>query len=181
LLFDRYSGERGFSDGEIQEAAEEISGKSQQDFFDACVRGRREIDFEDALEYWGLRFRDPREDLPTDSPPVWLGIETGAREGKLLVQSVREDGPARRVGLYAEDEILALGGYRVDPQTFKERLSLYKPEERVELLVARRDAVRIVPVTLQAAPGLPWRLEPHPEAPAKAVERRRAWLSDGGE
>jgi predicted metalloprotease with PDZ domain len=75
-----------------------------------------------------------------------------------------------------DDEILALGGFRVDPATFTARLALFRPEERVEFLVARRDAIRIVPVTLEPSPGAPWKLEPDPAAPREAQERRHRWL-----
>jgi predicted metalloprotease with PDZ domain len=174
LLHERYSGERGFRGADVQEAAGTIAGRSLAAFFAAYVRGREPIDYGPALRYWGLRFREAKREA--GDPPVWLGIETASRDGKLVVQTVRDGTPARRAGLTVDDEILALGGYRVDPQTFPGRLGLYKPDERVEVLVARRDAVRIVPVTLEASPGSPWKLEGDDAAPPDAVERRRKWL-----
>lgn len=42
-----------------------------------------------------------------------LGVELGG-EGQLLVQSVREDGPAAKAGVKAGDRILAIGGRSVD-------------------------------------------------------------------
>jgi len=46
----------------------------------------------------------------------------------------------------------------------------------VEFLVARREAIRIVPVTLGTPPGLPWRLAVDPRAPAEAATARARWL-----
>jgi predicted metalloprotease with PDZ domain len=172
LLFGRYAGDRGYTGAQVQEAAEEIADRSLDAFFTACVRGRDELDYDPALRYWGLRFREGKKE---NGGSPWLGIDTASREGKLLVQAVRDGGPARTAGLNVDDEILALGGFRVDPGTLSGRLALYKPGERIEVLVARRDAVRIVPVTLGAAPR-EWKLEPDPEAPREAAERRRRWL-----
>jgi predicted metalloprotease with PDZ domain len=174
FLFERYAGDTGFTGAQVQEAAEAIAARSLDAFFAAFVRGRDELDYEPALRYWGLRFRDPRADA--GQPPVWLGIDTTARDGKLIIQGVRDGSPARRSGLNVDDEILALGGFRVDPATFTARLALFRPEERVEFLVARRDAIRIVPVTLEPSPGAPWKLEPDPAAPREAQERRHRWL-----
>jgi len=176
LLFARYSGDRGFTDAGVQKAAEEIAGASLEAFFARSVRGREELDYEPALRALGLRFRPAKEGLGEDTPPVWLGLETTASNGKLLVASVREDGPAGQAGLSAEDEILALGGFRVDAGKFTERLHQYRPGERIEILISRRDAVRIVPVVLAGHPGNPWRVQFDPDAKDDAVRRRDAWL-----
>jgi predicted metalloprotease with PDZ domain len=178
LLWARFSGDRGFTDADVQSAAEEIAGRALEPFFARAVRGRDELDYAPALRHFGLRFRPAREGIG-EQPPVWLGIETRATEGRLLVASVLEDGPARTGGLNAEDEILAVGGYRVTPSTFTERLHQFAPGERVEILVARREAIRMVPVALAEPPGQPWRLEPDPGAGEEAGRRRDRWLTGG--
>jgi predicted metalloprotease with PDZ domain len=177
LLFREYSGERGYTDAEIQSAAEEVAGTTLAGFFARAIRGREELDYEPALRAFGLRFRPATDGLPPDPPAVWLGMETRGTEGRLLVASVLDGGPARESGLDADDEILAVGGYRVTPATFTERLQQFSPGERVEVLVSRRDAVRAIPVTLAGNPGAPWRLEPDPAASADAVRARERWLT----
>jgi len=170
LLFDEYSGEHGFSPEQLQAAAESVAGESLQDFFDDYVRGTTELDFTPALAMFGLRFTKPE-----DKRNAWLGVETANRGGKLVVTKVRADGPSRHAGLNAEDEILALGGYRVDQSTLTTRLKQYAPETRVDLLVSRSDAVRIVPVVLGETPRK-WKLEVDPDAPDSARETRATWL-----
>jgi predicted metalloprotease with PDZ domain len=177
LLFREYSGERGFTGPQIQAAAEEVAGTSLAAFFSRAVRGREELDYEPALREFGLRFRPAGAGLSPDAPPVWLGMDTRGVEGRLVVASVLDGAPAREAGLDAEDEILAVGGYRVTPSTFTERLQQFAPGERVEVLISRREAVRAIPVTLAANPGSPWRLEPDPAASADAVRARERWLS----
>lgn len=175
LLFERYSGNRGFSDLDVQRTVDEVAGRSLTDFFDRYVRGREELDYGPTVEALGLRFKPAG--AGTDSlPSVWLGLEARGQEGRLVVRSVREDGPSRKAGINFEDEILALGGYRVTPQSFAERLHQFRPGDRVEILIARRDAIRVIPVTLEESPGSPWRLELDPGASAEASAARDAWL-----
>jgi predicted metalloprotease with PDZ domain len=177
LLFERHAGERGYTDEEVTAAIIQVGGDSVGLLLDRVVRGREELDYASVLAYLGLRFRNPKEGLPPDVPPTWLGIETKPSNGRLLVTVVRTDGPAREGGLNVDDEILALAGNRITKETFTPALARHEPGERVELLVARRDAIRIVPVTLAEHPGLPWRLEIDPAASPEAVQARTAWLA----
>ncbi|MCP6756297.1 hypothetical protein NL533_32220, partial [Klebsiella pneumoniae] len=87
------------------------------------VRGVEPLEL--GLESVGLRLRrraasglDDKGGTPAKAEngapaPGWLGAELngGAR---LTVQSVREGSPAWRAGLYAEDEIVAEDGFRID-------------------------------------------------------------------
>jgi len=180
LLFERHAGERGYREEDVEEAVSAVAGSALRPFLERTLRGREELDYGPALSHLGLRFRNPRAGLPSDTPATWLGIEARVQNGKLVVASVRADGPAYEGGLAAEDEILAVGGYRVTKETLSSRLGQYEPGERVEILVARREAIRIVPVSLAAHPGLPWRLELDPDAPEAAVLSRAAWWAPSG-
>ena len=177
LLLSRHSGATGYTDGDLERGAAEVAGTSLASFFDKTVRGREELDYQNALRTFGLRFRPARTGLPENTPGVWMGIDTTSRDGKLLVGSVREDSPARTAGLAAEDEILAVGGYRVDARTLTERLQQFRPGDRVDVLVARRDAIRTLPLVFYEHPGSPWRLEVDPEALPQAVQEREAWMA----
>ncbi len=178
LLFMRHAGERGYSEEDVERAAAEVAGVSLDAFFDACVRGTGELDYAGVLGWLGLRFK-PVEADGEDGPKVWLGLETRADNGRLLVKSVRRDGPARAAGINADDEILAVGGYRVTATNLNERLQQYEPGERVEVMLARRDAVRVAPITLAPHAGSPWKLEANPGAATEAAAQREAWLGRG--
>jgi predicted metalloprotease with PDZ domain len=164
----------------VERAVAEVAGVSLGPFLERTLRAREELDYAPALAHLGLRFRDRRAGLPPDTPSTWLGIQTHPRNGGLFVSTVRADGPAHDSGIAAGDEILAVGGFRVTKETLSSRLAQYEPGERVEVLVARREAIRILPVTLAAHPGLPWRLEVDPEAPAAAARSREAWWARSG-
>ncbi len=175
LLFVRHSGERGYAGSDLRAAAAEVAGRDLGGFFERNVEGTGELDYDPALTYLGLRFK-PEEDASGLPSPPWLGVDARDERGRLTVRSVRRDGPARAAGLAAEDEILAVGGYRVAAEDLEERLRQYAPGDRVEILIARRDEVRKVPVVLAAHPGSPWRLEIDPEASEEAARARGSWL-----
>jgi predicted metalloprotease with PDZ domain len=171
LLFERHGGESGYTPGDLQAAAEETAGGPLDAFFARAVRSREELDLEPGLRGFGLRF------APDDEDPVpWLGIESETKDGRHAVKTVRRDGPAYEAGLNAEDEILAVGGYRVLPANLGERLKQYESGERVVLTISRDDALLQLPVTLGEAPGSRWRLEADPDAGDEAAAERGRWL-----
>jgi len=170
LLFSEFGEGKGYTDADLQHAAEEIAGASLEAFFSTNVRGREELDYQTALRTFGLRFKKPKEE-----DQGWIGIDTTSRDGKLVITGVREDAPAHVAGLTAEDELIAIGGLRVDPRSLTERLQQFKPGDRLDVLVARRDAIRMLRLVLAEAPGS-WKLEIDPDAAPESVKAREAWM-----
>ena len=56
------------------------------------------------------------------------------------------------------------------------RLDQYKPGDKVAVLVARRDKLTKIEVTLGTEPGRAWRLEVLPTAAAEQQARLTAWM-----
>ncbi len=92
---------------------------------------------------------------------------------------VRRGTPAFDGGLNVDDEILAVDEVRVRPDGLAARLDQYRPGDKVQLLVARRDKLTRLDVTLGADPGRSWRLELRPDATEQQKARVLAWLGQG--
>ncbi len=91
------------------------------------------------------------------------------------MKSVREGSPAHAAGLYAEDEIVAEDGFRVDRAALWDRLCERGPGGRLKLTVFRRDELVEVAVTLgPPAEDTVW-LEPAPDATAEQRAAFEAW------
>jgi len=62
LAYKRHSGDRGFTAAEFQKAAEDVAGTSLATFFRQALASTDELDYAEALEWFGLRFMtaDPR-------------------------------------------------------------------------------------------------------------------------
>jgi predicted metalloprotease with PDZ domain len=156
----RYSGTRGFTAGEFRALTERVAGIDFGAFWRTAVEGTDELDYTEALETFGLQFR-PVNTLPNGKPKAWIGAVTKVDSGRLLVAQVKRDTPAFAAGLNADDEIVAIDQVRVRDR-LDERLEQYAPGDRVSLVVARRDRLLSLDVTLGAEPPRSWRLEPVP-------------------
>jgi predicted metalloprotease with PDZ domain len=176
--YDKYSGMRGYTADEFRAVAEQVAGTSLKAFWDAAVTGTEELDYKEALETLGLRFRSVA--VPADRPGrPWLGITTRNDAGRLLVSQVRRDTPAMTAGLNVDDEIIAIGDYRVRADRLDNRLDQYRPGDKVTLLVARREQLLRLEVTFGTEPPRAWRLEVNPSATDAQQSSRGRWLNPG--
>jgi len=181
LAYARYSGERGFTTEEFHQLLEEVAGTDLDSWLDRALATTEELDYGEALDWLGLRFKpeEPRKD-DAKPAPAWLGATTENRAGRLAVTEVRRDTPAFEAGLNVDDEILAIGDYRVPPEGLEKRLEAYRPGEKVSLLVARRERLVRLPVTFGEKPRKSWKLEVDPKATAEQKERLEDWLRGSG-
>ncbi len=178
LAFERYGGERGYGPEGLRALANEVAGTSLDDFFAEAVDGTGELDFEPALEWFGLRFSAEEPDAAErEEPAGWLGVETTSRGGRLVVTEVLRGTPAHQAGVNVDDELLALGDHRIPPDGLADRLAHHRPGEEVSVLVARRGLLRRIPVTLGAEPDTSWELEVAEAPTALQSRRRESWLS----
>jgi predicted metalloprotease with PDZ domain len=172
VALQRYGGAKGYTPQQFYQVMSEVSGVDLRSFFAQAVESTDELDYTEALEYYGLRFR------PVDArnARAFLGTTTRADNGRLLVTGVRRGTPAYEAGLNTDDEILAIDGVRVRAEALGTRLDQYRPGDRVQVLVARREKVMPIEVTLGADPGRPWRLEVRPDVTAAQKDRLAGWL-----
>jgi predicted metalloprotease with PDZ domain len=82
-------------------------------------------------------------------------------------------------GVDVDDEILAMGDYRVRAEQLAARLDSYRPGDRVTLLVARREKIMRVDLTLGEEPGR-WQLELSTDATGEQERQREEWLGGAG-
>jgi predicted metalloprotease with PDZ domain len=167
----KYSGERGFTPDEFRQVAEQVAGTSLNAFWDMAVEGTAELDYDEALQTLGLRFRPA-----TPSGKAWLGVTTRNDDGRLVVSQVRRDTPALEAGINVDDEIIAIDDFRVRADQLAARLELYRPGDRISVLVARRDQLLRLNVTLATEPARSWRLEIDPGASDAQKTQLALWL-----
>lgn len=173
LALQRYGGDRGYTPVEFYQTMGEVAGADLSAFFARSVESTDELDYTEALDYFGLRFR------PVDAriTRAFLGAGTRNDQGRLVVTSVRRGTPALDAGLNVDDEILAIDGVRVRADGLAARLEQFKPGDRVQVLVARRDRLTPIDVTLGTDPQRPWRLELRSDATTEQKARFTQWLS----
>jgi predicted metalloprotease with PDZ domain len=172
LALARYAGDKGYTADEFYRVMSEVAGADLRPFFAKAVESTDELDYTVALDFFGLGFgRTDPADTRTD-----LGAATRADNGRLVVTAVRRGTPAIAAGINVDDEILAMDGVRVRADGLAARLAQYRPGDKVAVLVARRDRLVTLNVTLGRAPGSAWRLTLRPAITDEQKARIFAWL-----
>jgi len=177
--YQKFSGGRGYTPDEFRAVAEQASGLNLRSFWADAVEGTAELDYSDALDTLGLRFRAPAAPSPDRPARAWLGMSTRNDAGRLVVAQVRRETPAHAAGLNVDDEIIAIDDFRVRADQLTQRLDAYQPGDRVTLLVARRDQLLRLPMTFAEEPARRWRLEMDPSATDAQRQQRTRWLQPG--
>jgi predicted metalloprotease with PDZ domain len=163
----RYSGDKGYTPEQFYTVMSEVAGTDLKGWFAKTAESTDELDYSEALEYYGLRFR------PVDARNARAYIGGGTRNdgGRLVITSVRRGTPGIDAGLNVDDEIIAIDDVRVRADGLAARLSQYKPGDKIAVTVARRDRLMKLDVTLGPEPGRTWRLEAAPGATAEQAAR----------
>lgn len=179
----RYSGEHGYTEEEFIALASETAGTDLAPWFATHVQSASQYDYQPMLDWYGLKFTDPKEPdesmlpnklEPPDGPPGWIGVETKNHDGRVVVTKVREGTPAYDGGVYVDDELVAVDGFRIEGRV--ESVLKGSPGDEVVLLVARRGHLVSLNLTLGQAPTQTWKLEVRPDASAEQTRRLEAWI-----
>jgi predicted metalloprotease with PDZ domain len=175
--YSRYSGAKGFTEADFKNVVHEVAGRDFGAWWTSVLRTTDELDYDEALEWLGLRFK-PIDQPLGGSGKAWLGATTKNDAGRLVVTQVRRGTPAHQAGVNVDDEILAIDDFRVRADGLDRRLEQYAPGRAVTLLVARRDELMRIPVTLGREPADTWRLEPRSDATPEQQAHRKAWSGE---
>jgi predicted metalloprotease with PDZ domain len=173
LAFSRFSEDKGYTPDQFKATAEEVAGVPLREFFRHTVESTEELDYTEALDWFGLRFR-PRNG--GGSGRATLGADTKVDAGRLLITRIPTASAAQQAGLNVDDEILAIGDFRVRPEALATRLGFYKPGDKVTLLIARRDKLERIEVMLGNDQPATFQLEAKPDATPQQKEHLDAWL-----
>jgi predicted metalloprotease with PDZ domain len=175
LAYARFSGDRGFTPEEFRATAREVAGTDLSAWFTRALDTTEELEYTDALDWLGLEFADPLESEGDELG--WIGLVTRSGNGRLLVGQVRRDTPAHDAGFNVDDEILAIGDHRVLASQWSGRISLTPPGSEISVMIARRGALRRLPVVVGTQPTAQWKLQPLDEATTAQEQHREAWLT----
>jgi predicted metalloprotease with PDZ domain len=176
----KYSGAHGYSEQEFRTLVEDVAGTSLELFWSSALEGTGEIAYADALDALGLRFKIAEPDSGKTPRRATLGALMKIDGGRLVVSQVRRGTPAHDAGLNVDDEILAIDDFRVRADQLDARMEQYVAGDRVAILVARRDRLSRLELTLGAEPAKSWQLELDPSATAGQRAGLDLWLAPSG-
>ena len=170
----------GYTICDFERLVELRYGTELREWLQAQVREPQELDFADTLRHFGLRFKaaNGKKEGICEKPlcDVWIGSDSSATEGRLLVRRVYRGSPSDAAGLNVDDELVALDGYRLTLDAWPDRLGMYQPGQELELLVARRGRLKQLKIRLGRKPTHTWQLEVDPAASSASKHSLNQWL-----
>jgi predicted metalloprotease with PDZ domain len=175
LAYQRFSGPKGYTAQEFRKTVHDVAGMDFGSWWHTVLETTTELDYTEALDWFGLRFKAP----DTRAERATLGLVTRVDNGRLLVSQVHRGTPGYDAGFNVDDEILAIGEFRVRPEAWATSMERYKPGQTASVLVARRDRLERLDVTFGREPADTWRLEASPDAPADRQQHFKALVDSG--
>jgi predicted metalloprotease with PDZ domain len=181
-LWERYGkARRPVPEDGIQAIFEEATHVPLGDVFDAWIRSPGEIDYDTTLAQVGLRVdRELREgkDRVEKKPRAALGLRVRPEGGKAIVAAVARGRAAQLAGIDPGDELIAIGGARVEAGSLDAALASHAPHEEIEVTVARDGSLVTLKARLEEARPEKIHIVTRSDASDSDRSRALAWLGD---
>lgn len=151
--------ETGYTHEDFAEIVQQVGSTDIRKWLDEQLVSTEELDFSPALRQFGLTFKAiDSDDSAKKVFKYWLGCDTAVSDGKLVVRNLFRGGSAEQAGVNVEDELIAVGGYRITPETWPKRLEDWPIGSELEMLVSRRGKIRMLELQLGPRPTHNWEL-----------------------
>lgn len=171
LYTEFYKKNRNYTPADFQRACETMAGGSLEDFFARAVRGREELPYDVTMAGVGLRL-EPASGAERAS----LGADLAQDNDRLIVRRVYSGTAAYEQGLNANDQIVALDGFRVNRDSFMQRLSEKRPGDHIRLAVFRADELRNFEIMLGGIRNASYRPIPVAQPTEEQSRLYQGWL-----
>jgi len=174
----------GLEPADVEEAASAVAGRSLDAFFRRYVHGVAELPVPRLLARAGVRVaRSAPWEGEKDATRArrlrgyaGLAFASSERGKPAAVRNVVPGSPAWRAGISYGDELLAVGGARVDAASAPRRLQDAAPGARLRIALFRRDVLREATLVVGRNPERRFSFEPDPRPTPQARAIRRGWL-----
>ena len=175
LLMERYYEQgRGYPEDGFQTAAEEVAGRSLDEFFARYVAGTDELPYAETLEVVGL---DVGQVAQPDAPAATFGWRIRKQGNDVTIIGVLPDSPALTAGVMGDDVLVSLDGQPVDSADVGPFLAGHSPGDTVTVTVRRQGRELERQVTLGDSGNLRWTITPVEAPSERQLRLREGWLS----
>ncbi len=150
-LYRRFPADRrGFSDADVLQILQVLSGASWEDWWARNVKSPVAVDFNALLAPVGLKLSYASQD-----PKPWGGWLAEAADNGMRLTSVERGSPAWTAGFTPGDVIVAFDGKRVSTDRFEIALAERRTGETITVSYFRRDQLAQKRLTLGSTRGEP--------------------------
>ncbi len=161
--------EKGYSEKEMLAITELIAGISLDDFFERHIYGTEPLDYNAYLSYAGLELKD------TSDARYDIGWSVSNKEGKFIVAKIDAGSSAAVAGINANDEVLAVNGFRMNSQWSK---CLYDKSagDEVDVIISRSGRIHTFRMRLLPNQKKSYVIHVIENPDAGQLKIREAWL-----
>jgi predicted metalloprotease with PDZ domain len=176
LMYQRFSGPKGFTPEDLRTAAVEIAGASNgpelRRWFEKTLETTNELDYAEALEWYGVQFK-----AAPDPPRTALGIRTEVENQRTIVTEIRRGSPAAEAGMMLDDQIVAINDMPVSQDQLAAALARIGAGNKFRITIARRGIARALDATLTADPAQAWSLGVRSNSTTAQAQHRDRWMN----
>jgi predicted metalloprotease with PDZ domain len=166
----------GYPPGAFEDIVESTAGPEVRKIVEDMLKTTSDPDIDRALDWYGLELqRTP--DLPKgEQAPGGIGVKWEVSGSVLLAEHVFLGHPGAAVGVLPGDELLAINGLRVTPENYQQRLQKLRPDEQIELTLARHGRLINLPLITGTEVPVSYAIIPKPGISNREKKRMEAWL-----
>jgi predicted metalloprotease with PDZ domain len=157
----------------MQAIFERVAGVPLDDLFDAWIRSAAEVDYAATLARVGLSIERSSR---AESAQCSLGVRLRGDAGRALVASVMRESAAWRAGVDPGDEIVGVGGSRIEGTNLEAALRGRAAGDVVELVIARDGRLLTKQAMLDPQRHDRVKIVAQRDAPRAARDAFAAWL-----
>ena len=163
---------RGFSEDEFKQAANEVSGTNLDNFFKDYIYGTRALDYNKYFNYVGLEL----EASPASKETSELGVYARESNGRLIIKKVNRGTAAYEDGLNAKDEIIAINNFRLNKGYFDDMLDMAKPNDVLNFTISRDGIIQDIKVTLRQSKKVTYKIKELEDDKKAQRKLQEIWL-----
>jgi predicted metalloprotease with PDZ domain len=161
--------DEGFQEEEFRKLASKVAGSDLTAFFARTLDSTEDLDFTEALNYWGLTWTSKK-----DSDELYLGVEV--TDGpRVMVEKVFRDSPAAEAGLAPGDEIISYDNVRLPEASPLSLIKHYTEGKEHKVLLSRLGRIHEKVVVLDQNPHRESKLEFKEQDKAR-TSKWNSWL-----
>lgn len=165
---------RGYTEKDILDAVNQVSGVDFTQFFQQYVAGTAPLPYNEILAKAGLALHVATSPQATPN----LGVLVEPVDTGLRIFSVTPGGAADRAGLSRDDVLISVDDQSLATDNLSDRLSIYTAGAKVLLEVERHEKRHLIYVTLDPPQPDEYSITNLPEATGEQLKIRQGWLNE---
>lgn len=166
----------GYPRGAFEQVVESVAGTKVREVVEEMLTATTDPDIDGALSWYGLLLDRSGANGGAENKTGEIGVKWRISGAALYAEHVLIGHPAASAGVLPEDELLAINGLRVTPDTYQGYLLKLAAEEEIDLTLVRDG--RLMTLSMVTGPEVPvsYLITTEPRINSREQKRIEVWL-----